>query len=110
MAPKSGTISLISQSQLLGINTERRDQALAARSRESRLKGAEEHRRVRVEEKIMPFPLRKEDLLIYGIQLGESDGDYAVYSLRSTEVASPNRCADVERSQTRCRVKRPATA
>lgn len=49
----------------------------------------------------MPFPVRKEDLLIYGIQLGESDGDYAVYSFRSTEFASPNRCADVEKSQTR---------
>lgn len=49
----------------------------------------------------MPFPVRKEDLLIYGIQLGESDGDYTVYSFRSTEFASPNRCADVEKSQTR---------
>lgn len=49
----------------------------------------------------MPFPVGKEDLLIYGIQLGESDGDYAVYSFRSTEFASPNRCADVEKSQTR---------
>lgn len=42
------------------------------------------HSLLLVEEKIMPFPLRQEDLL-----------KTALYT--STEFASPNRCADVER-------------